>query len=65
MSTEQKLELTKPGIVDLPVTVDELKKKADQFKELKSKLLDDNDYVTINNKKYIKKSAIFSGIFAA
>lgn len=59
MESQQQLELAKPGIVDLPVTVEKLKEKADQFKELKDKLLTANDYADINGRKYIKKSGIF------
>ena len=59
MSSKQELELVKPGIVDLAISIDDLKKKADEFKELKKKLLTENDYVDIGKKKYIKKSGIF------
>lgn len=56
---ESETQLVKPGIVDLPVSVDELKTKAEQFKKLKEELLTPDDYVKIGDKKYIKKSGIF------
>lgn len=57
--TQEAIEVVKPGIVDLAISVEELKQKADQFKELKKKLLTDDDYADISGKKYIKKSGIF------
>jgi len=56
--TQEITQLVKPSIVELPVSVDKLKEKADQFKELKSKLLTENDFVKIGENRYIKKSGI-------
>jgi len=59
MAQETQIVPSKPGIVDLAVSVDELKDKAEQFKKLKQELLNKSDYVDISGNKYIKKSGIF------
>jgi len=51
-------------IVKIQASLKQLEEHAKEFKALKEKLLTDNDYAIINDKKYIKKSGWFTFAFA-
>jgi len=51
-------------IVKIQASLAQLEDHAKKFKELKTKLLTDDDYAIINEKKYIKKSGWFTFAFA-
>ena len=51
-------------IVQIQASLEQLEEHAKKFKELKTKLLTDDDYAIINDKKYIKKSGWFTFAFA-
>lgn len=54
--SESKIEIRKPGFVELSGSVDELEKRFKSYQDLKKKLLTDDDIVKIGDKEYIKKS---------
>jgi hypothetical protein len=56
MEQETQIIPTNAGIVDVAVTIAELEKRMRTYQELLKKLLIEDDYATINNKKCIKKS---------
>jgi len=56
--------VSESSIVKIQASLKQLEEHAKQFKELKAKLLTDDDYALINDKKYIKKSGWFTFAFA-